>query len=39
MVTIGFGVCKTTDPIILMNRADEIMVEVAVLKAEQKVSE
>ena len=36
-VSIGFGVCETTDPDVIKSRADEIMVEVAVLKAEQVI--
>ena len=36
-VSIGFGVCETTDPSVIKRRLDEIMVEVAVLKAEQKL--
>jgi inorganic pyrophosphatase/exopolyphosphatase len=34
---IGFGVVETTDPVSLETRIDELMIEVAALKSEQKL--
>ena len=36
-VAIGFGVVETTDPKSMINRIDELMIEVAALKVEQKL--
>jgi len=36
-VCIGFGVVETTDPTALSTRIDELMIEVAALKSEQKL--
>lgn len=36
-VAIGFGVVETTDPKAMKNRMDELMIEVAALKTEQKL--
>ncbi|GMH77652.1 hypothetical protein TrST_g298 [Triparma strigata] len=37
MLAIGFGVVETTDPGGMINRIDELMIEVASLKAEQSL--
>ena len=37
MLSIGFGVVETTDPGGMINRIDELMIEVASLKAEQSL--
>ena len=36
-IAIGFGVVETTDPGGMINRIDELMIEVASLKSEQKL--
>ena len=36
-IVIGFGVVETTDPKGMKNRIDEVMIEVAALKSEQKL--